>query len=532
MPTQQYDAIVIGGGHNGLINAAYLARAGLKTVVLEKRHAVGGATYTEEVLPGVKFSMFSYLVSLLRPEIIRDLRLPQHGLIILPFQTTFTPLPDGDYLLRGPDHDATYRGIARHSKRDADAYFEFGHRLAQLSHVVQPLLDAIPPSLDDRSPENQARWEWLRALVSDMDPALRVLLYKLLTMSSADLLDEWFESEPLKATMAASGIIGSLVGPRTPGSAYVLLHHYFGEIDGVYREWGFAKGGTGAISQAIARSAQAFGAEIRTGAAVTDVIVHNGKATGVALTNGDELSAECVVSALDPRHTFLHLVDPDQLPDDLVRAIRGYRFQGSSAKVNLALDGLPTFTSLPDGVDHLSGAISISPSVDYLERAYDDAKYGSFSRRPYLDCGIPSLVDPHMTPPGFHIMTCFVQYAPYHLASGTWDTQREAFGNAVVDTLAAYAPDIRDRIVHRQVVTPLDIERTVGLSEGNIFAGELLLSQLFFFRPAPRWNQYRTPIRGYYQCGSGTHPGGAIMGAPGRLAARQILQDVAADARA
>jgi phytoene dehydrogenase-like protein len=525
MSQPKYDAIVIGGGHNGLINAAYLAKAGLKTLVLEKRHTVGGATYSEEVLPGIKFSMFSYLTSLLRPEIIQDLQLAKHGLLILPFATTFTPMLNGDYLLRGPDHDATYRGIARHSKRDAAAYFEFGHRLSRISHIVKPLLDTIPPGLDDPSPENQARWDWLRAYLGTLDQADLHLLTKLMTMSSADLLDEWFETDVLKGTMAASGIIGTLVGPRTPGSAYVLLHHYFGEIDGVFREWGFAKGGTGAISQAIASSARAFGAEIRTNAPVSEVIIRNGEAVGVALQDGTELYADTVVSALDPRRTFMQLVGADQLPADLVSEIEAYRYQGSSGKVNMALDGLPTFTSLPQGIDHLSAAISISPDVDYLERAYDDAKYGRFSREPYIDCGIPSLVDPDMTPPGKHIMTCFVQYAPYHLADGNWDEQEAAFGNTVIDTLEKYAPNIRDHIIYHQVVTPPFIERTTGLSEGNIFAGELLLSQLFLFRPAPRWNQYRTPIHNYYQCGSGTHPGGAIMGAPGRLGALQLLRD-------
>lgn len=525
MSQWRYDVIVIGGGHNGLINAAYLAKAGLKTLVLEKRHTVGGATYSEEVLPGIKFSMFSYLTSLLRPDIIHDLQLARHGLVILPFATTFSPMPNGDYLLRGPDHDATYRGIARHSKRDAAAYFEFGHRLSQVSHIVKPLLDAIPPSLDDPSPQNQARWDWLSAYLGSLDKEMLFFLHKLMTMSSADLLDEWFESDVLKGTMAASGIIGTLVGPRTPGSAYVLLHHYFGEIDGVYREWGFAKGGTGAISQAIAAAARSFGADIRTKAPVSKVILRGGKAVGVALENGDEFYATTVVSALDPRRTFLQLVDTYHLPPELVTDIEQYRFQGSSGKVNMALDGLPTFTALPKGSDHLSGAISISPDVDYLERAYDDAKYGRFSRRPYIDCGIPSLVDPDMTPPGKHIMTCFVQYAPYHLADGSWEEQEAAFGETVIDTLAEYAPDLREHIIYHQVVTPPFIERTTGLSEGNIFAGELALSQLFLFRPTPRWNQYRTPIRNYYQCGSGTHPGGAIMGAPGKLGAQQILQD-------
>jgi phytoene dehydrogenase-like protein len=298
-----------------------------------------------------------------------------------------------------------------------------------------------------------------------------------------------------------------------------------GEIDGVFRAWGFAKGGTGSVPQAIASSARALGADIRTRAGVTQVIVKNGRSVGVALENGDELYADVVVSSLDPRQTFLNLVDEKELPTDFLTAIKKFRYRGSSAKVNLALDGLPNFTSLPGFGHHLRGAISISPSIAYLERAYDDAKYGGFSKRPYIDMIIPSLIDPDMAPPGKHVMSCFVQYAPYHLQNGTWDEQREAFGDTVIDTIAQYAPNIKDLILHRQVMTPLDIERVTGLSEGNIFQGELSLQQLFFLRPAPGWGDYRTPLTGYYQCGSGTHPGGGIMGANGRLAALEILKD-------
>jgi phytoene dehydrogenase-like protein len=351
-------------------------------------------------------------------------------------------------------------------------------------------------------------------------------LVKLMTMSAADFLDEWFETAPLKATMSASGIIGTYLGPRSPGTAYVLLHHYMGEIDGVFRAWGFAKGGTGMISESIAGAAQRLGAEIRLSAPVSRVIVRNGRATGVALESGEEIAAPIIASSLDPWRTFLHLVDESDLPSELVADVRRFRFQGSSGKVNLALDGLPNFTALPGDGPHLRGAISISPSYDHLEQAYDDAKYGRFSRRPYIDVIIPSLIDPDMAPPGKHVMSCFVQYAPYHLAAGTWDEQREAFGDAVVNTLADFAPNIKDLILHRQVMTPLDIERVTGLSEGNIFQGELSLSQLFFLRPAGGWSRYRTPIVGYYQCGSGTHPGGGIMGASGRLAALEILREV------
>jgi len=350
-------------------------------------------------------------------------------------------------------------------------------------------------------------------------------LVKLMTMSSADFLDEWFETDVLKATKSASGIIGTFLGPRSPGTAYVLLHHYMGELDGVFRAWGFAKGGTGAVSEAIASAARAFGAEIRCDAPVSRVTARSGTATGVVLENGDELAADIVVSSLDPRRTFLQLLEPDQLPPEFVADIRRFKFRGSSGKVNLALDGLPSFTCMPGVGRQHRGAFSISPSLDYVEHAYDDAKYGEFSRRPYMDIVFPSMIDPGMAPPGKHVMSIFVQYAPYHLNGGWTDAKREAFGDAVVNTVECFAPGFKSHILHRQVLTPLDIERITGLSEGNIFAGELALHQLFFLRPAPGWAKFTTPVRGFYQSGSGTHPGGGIMGASGRLAALRILKD-------
>jgi phytoene dehydrogenase-like protein len=347
----------------------------------------------------------------------------------------------------------------------------------------------------------------------------------MMSMSAVDFLQQWFETDPLVATMAASGIIGTFLGVRSPGTAYVLLHHYMGEIGGVFRSWGLARGGTGAVSNAIAAAARQAGAHIRTNATVARIRTRGGSADGVVLDNGDELDARVIVSSADPHVTFLRLLDPAQLPDDFVTAVRNYRFRGAAAKVNLALDALPRFTSRPDGDAHLRGAMSISPGVDYMERAYDDAKYGAFSRRPYMDIVIPSLSDPTIAPPGKHVMSCFVQYAPYHLSSGTWDDQREALGDTVLDTLAEHAPNIRDIVLHRQVVTPLDLEREWSLTEGNIFQGELSPDQLFFMRPVPGWAQYRTPVRGLYLCGAATHPGGGIMGAPGRNAARKILSD-------
>ncbi len=519
-----YDAVVIGGGHNGLTAAAYLGKAGRKVLVLERRHLVGGAAVTEEVFPGFKFSVCSYVVSLLRPEIIRELDLPRHGLEILPLDGTFTPMPNGDYLWRVNDHAKTRREIARHSKLDAEAYDEYGKAMVEMARFVKPILNMTPPDPLSRNPRELAKFWFLGRRFQRLADADRYNQLQLMTMSAVDFLDQWFETDVLKATMAASGIIGTFLGIRSPGTAYVLLHHYMGEIDGAFRSWGFARGGTGEISNAIGDAAREAGVDIRTRAGVARIEVKGGRATGVVLDNGDEVIADVVLSSVDPNQTFLRFIDGRELPGDFVDEVRRYKFRGSSGKVNLALDALPDFTCLPGDGPHLRGALSISPSVDYMERAYDQAKYGEFSRQPYIDMVIPSLTDPSVAPPGKHVLSCFVQYAPYTLASGTWDEQREAFGDAVIDTLAGYAPNIRDIILHRQVVTPLDLEREWGLTEGNIFQGELTPDQLFFARPVPGWAQYTTPIRNLWMCGSATHPGGGIMGAPGRNAALRILK--------
>ncbi len=519
----KYDAIVIGGGHNGLTAAAYLARAGRKVLVLERRYLVGGAAVTEEVFPGFKFSVCSYVVSLLRPEIIRDLDLPRHGLEILPLDGTFTPMPNGDYLWRVNDHAKTRREIARHSRVDAEAYDEYAKAMVEMARFVKPTLNMTPPDPASLHPRELMKLMFLGRRFGTLADTDRYNLIQLMTMSAADFLDQWFETDVLKATMSASGIIGTFLGVRSPGTAYVLLHHYMGEIDGAFRSWGFARGGTGAISNAIASAAREAGVEIRTSTSVARIETKNGEARGVVLTNGDELTAELVLSSVDPNLTFLKFLDAKALPGEFLDEVRRYRYRGSSGKVNLALDALPNFTCLPGEGPHLRGAMSISPSVNYMERAYDDAKYGAFSRRPYIDMVIPTLTDPSVAPPGKHVLSCFVQYAPYALANGTWDEQREAFGDTVIDTLCEYAPNLRDIILHRQVLTPLDLEREFGLTEGNIFQGELTLEQLFFARPVPGWAQYKTPIRNLWMCGSATHPGGGIMGAPGRNAALRIL---------
>lgn len=522
---QAWDVIVVGGGHNGLVNAAYLSRAGRKVLVLERRPLLGGAAVSEQIFPGFTFSVFSYVVSLLRPEIIRDLELPKHGLHILPLESTFTPLPNGDYLASWPDADLTRREISRHSQRDAETVGTYGRLMVHMAKAVKPILGLIPPDPTTLSPKDLKGMLQLGRHLRSIGTDKFYALYKLLTMSSADYLDEWFEFDPLKATKAASGIIGTFLGPRSPGSAYVLLHHYMGEIDGAFRAWGFCKGGNGTVSNAIAAAARAHGATLRVDATVKQLLVREGRARGVVLADGEEILAPVVVSGLDARRTYLDLVDSRELPGEVVEQIKRFKFRGSSGKVNLALSELPNFTSFPGAGAHHRGSVSISPTVEYIERAFDEAKAGSFSSRPYMDIIFPSVIDPNMAPPGKHVASIFVQYCPYQVSGGWNDAKREAFGDAVINTLSEYAPNLKSAILHRQVLTPADIESTVGLSEGNIFQGELVLQQLFFQRPLAHWSSYRTPIRGYYHCGSSTHPGGGVMGAAGRNAALQVLAD-------
>jgi len=534
---ERYDAIVIGGGHNGLVSAAYLARAGLKTLVLEQRHVLGGAAVTEELFPGFRFSVFSYVVSLLRPEIIRDLELPKHGLDILPLDGTFTPLHaghgpkagGGDYLWRVNDHGRTIRELRRWSLSDAEAYEEYGQLMVDMARFIKPILAITPPDLTSLDPRPLLPLGGLLRTFQQLPERQQAVFVQLMTMSAADFLDQWFETDPLKATMSASGIIGTYLGVRSPGTAYVLLHHYMGEIDGAFRAWGIPKGGTGGVSNAIGSAARALGAEIRTEAPVERILVRDGRAIGVVLAeSGEEIFADVVLSSVDARRTYLSLLEPGTLDAGFEDEVRRFKFRGSSGKVNLAVDRLPDFSCLPGTGEHLRGAISFSPSVDEMEQAYDDAKYGRFSAKPYIDMIIPTLVDPSLAPPGKHVISCFVQYAPYHLAPelGTWDDQREAFGDAVVNRIAEFAPNIRDIILFRNVQTPLDIERTTGLTEGNIFQGELTLEQLFFNRPTPGYARFRTPVRDLWLCGSATHPGGGIMGANGRIAALEVLRSL------
>jgi phytoene dehydrogenase-like protein len=524
-----YDVIVVGGGHNGLVNGAYLAKAGLQVLIIERRHLVGGAAITEELHPGFSFTTFSYALSLLRPDIIHELDLVRYGFLPLAMPTSFAPMENGDYLLLGPDRDQNIQEIMRHSAHDADAMDRYEHDLERVCQLVKPLFDRVPPNIFGKSAQDLGDMAWLR---SHLGSAAQKVLHdtvRLLTGSAADFLDDYFDSEILKGYLASSGIIGTTVGPMSQGSGLVLLFHSLGEHDGHFGSWAFHKGGNGGFTQVLARAAQAFGAEILLDTAVESVITKDGRAVGVALADGTELNARTVVSALDPRRTFTQLVEPRELPGDLVENINRMKFQGTSAKVNFALDGAPRYPALGDRTDQYRGFTNIGPSMEYLERAFDDAKYGWYSKRPYIDCALQSAVDPDMAPPGKHVLSCFVQYAPYHLRSSDWDTERQRFGDTVQATLESFFPGFGDLVLHREVVTPLDIERVVGLSEGNIFAGEFLAPQMYFFRPAPGWSQYRTPIDGYYQCGSGTHPGGCVMGAPGKLASQQILADLKGD---
>jgi phytoene dehydrogenase-like protein len=521
-----FDAIVVGGGHNGLVNGAYLAKAGLKTLIIERRPLVGGAAITEELYPGFSFTTFSYALSLLRPDIVHELELTKHGFMPLLMSSTFAPMENGDYLWLSQDHGQNLKEIARHSQHDADAYEQYSHDMEMVCQQIKPLLDAPPPDLFSSDPEELIALASLGSRFRRMDKRVLHNTVRLLTGSAADFLDDYFESDIVKGYLASSSIIGTKVGPRSQGSGLVLLYHSIGEHDGEFGAWAFHKGGNGGFTQVLARAARSFGAEIVLDSPVAEVITKGGRAIGVALADGTEYHARTVVSALDPRRTFLELVNPRELPTDLVEAIRRFRFQGTSSKVNFALDGLPNYPALGDHGDQYRGFTNIGPSMDYLEHAFDEAKYGWYSSRPYLDCAIQSTIDPDMAPPGKHVLSSFVAYTPYQLRESDWDAERQNLGDIVQRTLESFFPGFGDLVLHREVVTPLDIERTVGLSEGNIFAGEFLAPQMYFFRPAPGWSQYQTPIDGYYQCGSGTHPGGCVMGAPGKLAAQRILKDL------
>lgn len=526
--TSTYDAIIIGAGHNGLVTAGYLARAGWKVLVLERRPVVGGACVTEEVFPGYRVSTCSYLVSLLQEKVARELELARYGYRAFPKDPAyFAPYPDGRHMFMYQDMARTQREIAKFSARDAERYPEYEAYIERIATLVEPLMLQPPPQFP---PQRLSDWlEPLRAgrALMALDTTQLADAAKLMTRSVQAVLDEWFESDALKVALATDGVIGTNGGPRTPGTAYVLLHHVMGGVGGVRGLWGFVEGGMGAITQALAASAQAHGAVIQTDAPVAKVLTESDTATGVALANGDEYQAKVVISNADPKRTFLSLVERSALPAEFVTQIESYQCEGSSFKLNLALTELPDYTAFPGaalGPQH-RGTTHICPDLEYLERAWDDAKYGAPSERPLLEITIPTAYDSSLAPPGKHIMGVFVQYAPYRLREPlNWEEEKERFVRRVIDILAAYAPNLPGAIEHVHALSPLDLEREYGLTGGNIFHGELSLDQLFFMRPALGWARYATPLRNLYLCGSGAHPGGGVTGAPGHNAAMEILR--------
>ncbi|MFN0086475.1 MAG: phytoene desaturase family protein [Blastocatellia bacterium] len=527
------DALIVGGGHNGLVTAGYLARRGLKVMVLERRSLVGGACVTEEVWPGYKVSTLSYLCSLLQPRIIEELELPRFGYHIYPKDPSFfTAFPDGRHIFFWQEMKRTVEEIGKFSARDAAWYPQYEEELAHLAEWVESLLLETPPNIVGRNLGDLAALGrfGLRALKLGDDGLVRMA--KIMTQSVRDFLDERFESGEIKTTLATDGVIGTNGGPATPGTAYILLHHVMGGAAGARGLWGFIRGGMGAISQALADSARSKGAIIRTDAEVDHILVREGRARGVVLKSGEEIAARVVVSNADPRRTFLTLIDPRHLEESFLGSIRNFRVEGCSVKINLALDALPDFTAFPNRSDREINlphktTMHVCPTMDYIDRAWEDAKQGRPSQHPMLECTIPTAYDDSIAPPGKHIMCIFAQYAPYSLKEAVWDQAlKDRFADRCIDALADYAPNIKRIILHRQVISPLDLETEYGLTGGNIFHGEMDLDQFFFMRPVAGWAKYRAPIRDLYLCGSGTHPGGGVMGAPGYNAAREILRDL------
>lgn len=524
---KRWDAIIIGAGHNGLVNACYLQRAGLDVLVLEKNDWVGGAAVSRSLTPGFLYSNCSYVCSLFRPEIMRDLELPRHGLQIISYEGGAVLTQDGDFLGNYRDHEAHRREFARFSPRDAEAYDRYSRDVTRQCRFIQPLLMRAAPDPTSLKPRDLGELLYLGKKFAGLGAAEMAQTARFWTMSISDYLDEYFETDVIKAYFALSGIIGTALGPMSPGTAYILLHHYMGEVDGSVGAWGYARGGMGAVTQALASSFQASGGTIRTDAEVDRVLVRDGKAEGVVLSGGEEVRGAMVISNADVKRTFLTLVDEQELPEPFLRRVRNFKIRGSSGKVNIALDSMPEFPALPKDSPCLRGDLHFTDSVERMERGYDDWKAGRWSADPFLDVVIPTTLDPTMTSPGKHFMSCFVQYCPPKVEGREWtDVDRDAFGETVISQIAEYSPGFRERIVHMEVRTPRELEAEVGLTEGNIFQGELTFDQLLFNRPVPGYAQYRSPIGGLYMCGSSTHPGGGVMGAPGRNAAVEILRDL------
>ena len=536
---KRFDCLIIGGGHNGLVAAAYLARGGKRVCVLERRHVLGGCSVTEELWPGFKVSVASYVISLFRPEIIRELRLKQYGLNILPRNpSSFTPLLDGRSLLMGSDERMTCGEIAKFSKQDAERYPKYNRLLERVAAVLEPILGKPAP---DPLPL-PAEWRKIGMGKRLRDTGRLVELYQaigklggelpdaieLIVGAARPILERWFQSEVLRATLATDAVIGAFASPSHPGTAYVLLHHVMGEAGGARGVWGYVQGGMGGLALALEGACRDLGVEIRRESPVKRILVEKGQAVGVTLWDNTLLEAPIVASSIDAHQTFERLLDPAKLPAEFRTAVRKIDYASASAKINLALSEPPNFTCLPSsGISpHHHGTIHISPTLDYMERAFDDAKYGWPSTEPILELTLPTSVDSTLAPPGQHVMNIFVQYAPYKLAEGkSWDDIKEDFADRCIELLTRYAPNVPGSILHRQVLTPLDLERLLGLTGGNIMQGSMTPQQLFSMRPVPGWADHRTPIGGLYLCGAATHPGGGVLGACGRNAAAEILRD-------
>ena len=522
-----YDAIVVGAGHNGLTTAAFLAKAGLDVVCVEKNDYIGGAAVSRELHKDWIYSNCSYVCSLLRPEIFQALELHRHGLQITPFGGSVQFMENGDYFGAYQDPEVSYREMARFSRHDADMYKTYRADTMRQCRFIRDFLLSTAPDPTSFRPRDIRELLHIGGKFWEMGEDRMYETIRFWTMSVAEYLDQYFETDVIKAAKSGSGIIGTALGVHSPGTAYVLLHHYMGEVDGNVGSWGFARGGMGSVSKAIAGAFQAADGELRTEAGVEKIIVRNGKAEGVALENGEEISGRLVVSAMDVKRTFLQCMDASDVPAAFYRRVENFKIRGSSGKVNIALDGLPTFPALPEGSSLMHSDMHFIDSMERMERAYDDWKAGTWSKDPYVDMVIPTLNDPTMAPPGKHFMSVFVQYCPHQIEGRRWTSEeKDAFGQTVIDQIGNYSPDFKKLILHVEVRTPQDIEDEIGITEGNIFHGELTMDQLLFNRPVPGFAKYRTPVDALYMCGSSTHPGGGVMAAPGANAAREILADL------